>query len=199
MSQQRLAATDRSVSRASSVAASAGLGVIAAVVGYLLTYVLAASQVREVVSDSVPEWIGVAWFYYNAHLVEIETTGEFGGLGGTTTVDFLAESESTRTVLLYAVPPLVLVGVGALLAYQLGVTDLGGAVIVGVPVTIGYVLVMTIGAVVAETSSEGSFFGIEASGSMSPELLPAIVLAGLLYPLVFAPVGSVLVTVMRDP
>ncbi|RQG93263.1 hypothetical protein EA462_03465 [Natrarchaeobius halalkaliphilus] len=198
MSQQPLAATERSVSRASSVAASAGVGVLAAVIGYLVTYVAVAGEVEEAVGDSVAEWKGVAWYYYNAHLVDIDASGEIGSIGGSRTVDFIAQSGSTSATLLYVVPPLVLLGVGAMVAYQFDARDLGEAVIAGAPVTIGYAVVMGLGAVVTEASTEGSFFGVDLSGSIAPQLVPAIFLGGVLYPLVFATAGAILATVLAS-
>jgi len=198
MSHQRPTSTEGSVSRASSVAASAGLGVVAALLGYLLTFLVVASEVRSGLESDVAEWKGVAWYFYNAHLVEIEATGDVAGFGGTTTVDFIAQSDTARVTLLYAVPPLVLLGVGALLAYHFDVRDLGEAVVVGAPVTLGYVVVLAVGAVVSETSTQAEFFGIQASGSMAPELLPAILLGGLLFPLVFATSGAVIAAVVQS-
>ncbi|ELY44700.1 hypothetical protein [Natronorubrum tibetense] len=195
MTPQLSTATDGAVSRGSSVAASAGLGVLAAAIGYLVSYVLIVDEVRDAFGGDVADWKGVAWYFYNAHLVDIETTGSFGGFGGSSTVDFIAESSATSATLLYVVPPLVLLGMGAMLARQWNVADIGEAVTVGAPVTIGYAVVVGLGALVAESSAEGSFFGIEASGSVAPELLPAIVLGGILYPLVFATAGAVLVAV----
>ncbi|MFP8953249.1 hypothetical protein ACLI4Z_09800 [Natrialbaceae archaeon A-arb3/5] len=197
MAQQPLAATTRSVSRGASVAASAGLGVLAAAIGYLVTYVLIVDEVGEAVGENVAEWMGVAWYYYNAHLVNIETSGEFGGISGADTVNFIAESGSTSSTLLYVVPPVVLAVIGAVLAYQLDARDIGEGVLVGAPVAIGYAVVMGLGAVVAESSTEASFFGIEATGSTAPLLVPAIVLGGLLYPLVFATAGAILTAVLR--
>ncbi len=190
--------TGRSVSRGSSVAASAGLGVFAAAIGYLLTYLLIVSEVRDVLGGDVAEWKGVAWYYYNAHMVDVEASGSIGGFGGTETVDFIAQSGSTTASVLYVVPPLVLVAAGAALAYHLEARDLGEAVLVGAPVTVGYVVVMGLGALVAAASSEGSFFGVEATGSIAPALVPAVVLGGVLYPLVFATVGAVLVTTLES-
>ena len=189
---------NRSTSRASSVAASAGLGVLAAVIGYLLTYLLIVGEVRTRIGGDVADWKGVAWYYYNAHLVDVEASGSIGGFGGIEAVNFIAQSGSTTADVLYVVPPLVLVTAGAALAYHLGARDLGEAVAVGAPVTIGYVVVVGIGALVAEASSEGSFFGVEATGSVAPALLPAIVLGGVLYPLVFATAGAVAVTVLES-
>ncbi|WP_117369830.1 hypothetical protein [Natrarchaeobaculum sulfurireducens] len=198
MSQQRSTSTGESVSRASSVAASAGVGVVAALIGYLVTYLFAVSEVRSAFGDDVESWKGVAWYFYNAHLVEIEATGDIAGLGGTTTVDLIAQSDTTRVTLLYAVPPVVLLGAGLLLASHFGARDIGEGVIVGAPVTLGYLLVLAVGAVVSETSTESEFLGIEASGSMAPEVLPAILLGGLLFPLVFATTGAILAAVVQS-
>ncbi|APX97458.1 hypothetical protein [Natronorubrum daqingense] len=189
-------ANDGPASRGSSVAASAGLGVLAAAIGYLASYVLIIDEAREAVGDGVADWKGVAWYFYNAHLVDIETSGEFGAWGGTDTANLIAESGSTSATLLYVLPPLVLFTIGAILAAQWHVNDIGGAVLAAAPVTIGYAVVLSIGAHVAESSSEGTFGPIEMSGSVAPELLPAILLAGILYPLVFATAGAVLASTL---
>ncbi|WP_137291275.1 hypothetical protein [Natronorubrum halophilum] len=197
MTPQSATIDESATARYSSTAASAGLGVLAAAVGYLVTYVLIVDEVREVFGEDATEWKGVAWYFYNAHMVDVETTGSFGSFGSTSTVDFIAESGSTSATLLYVIPPLVLLGLGALLVVQWGVTDIGEAVVAGVPVTIGYAVVMGLGALVAETSSEGTVFGVDASGSVAPELVPALVLGGILYPLVFATGGAVLAAVFN--
>ena len=193
-----LSPTSTSTSRGSGVAASAGLGVLAAVIGYLLTYLLIVSEVRTRLGGDVADWKGVAWYYYNAHLVDVEASGSIGGFGGTEPVDFIAQSGSTTAGALYVVPPLVLVAAGAALAFHLGARDLGQAVAVGAPVTVGYAVVMGLGALVAEASAEGSFFGVEATGSVAPALGPAVVLGGVLYPLVFATAGAVAVAVLES-
>ena len=191
-------ASNGAQSSSASVAASAGIGVVAAAVGYLATYVVIASEVSEELSDDLAEWIGVAWYYFNAHLVEIETTGEWGAITASGSVDFIAESGSSNAMALYAIPPIVLLGLGVLFAARADVRSIGEAVAVGAPITIGYAAVMTILALVAETGYEGEFFGASVSGSMSPELLPAILLAGVLYPLVFATAGAILAVLVRS-
>ncbi|RQG94095.1 hypothetical protein [Natrarchaeobius chitinivorans] len=196
MTRQRRVSTTRRVSHTTSVAASAGLGVLAAAIGYLLAYLLVAGEVREGLGESVAEWKGVGWYYYNAHAVDVHASGEIGSFGGTRTVDFIAQSGSTSASLLYVVPPVVLLGAGAILAHRLDVRDIGEAVLVGAPVAIGYVVMMGLGAVVTESSTEATFFGIEATGTMGPALVPSVVLAGILYPLVFATAGSILVAVL---
>ncbi|QSX00480.1 hypothetical protein [Haloterrigena alkaliphila] len=190
--------SDGTTPRRSSIAASAGLGVLAAAVGYLLTYLLIGSDVREAFDGDVATWKGVAWYFYNAHLVDIEVSGSVGSFGGTDTMNLIAESSATNAGLLYVVPPLALLAAGALLARRLHAADFGEAVAVGAPVAIGYAVVMGIGAVVAETGAEGSFFGIGLSGSMAPELAPAVLLGGILYPLVFAPTGAALALLFAE-
>ncbi|MCU4927008.1 hypothetical protein OB905_13615 [Halobacteria archaeon AArc-dxtr1] len=198
MSKQTTVSADRTPSRGASIAASGGLGVLAAAIGYLVAYVAVADEARELGSD-IPEWMGVAWYYYNAHMVDLEVSGQLGGISGTDSVDLIAESGSTSAELLYVVPPLVLIGIGAIAAYQLDARDLGEGVIAGAPIAVGYAVVLGIGAVVAEASGESSFFGFNMSGSMAPELVPAVFLGGVLYPLVFATAGAVLVAVIRAP
>ncbi|MEY7849386.1 hypothetical protein AB7C87_09320 [Natrarchaeobius sp. A-rgal3] len=194
MAQQQLPSSARPVSRGTSIAASAGLGVLSAAVGYLITYLVVAGDVHETFDGNVAEWKGVAWYYYNAHAVDVHASGEIGSFARAETVNFITESSATSTTLLYLLPPLVLLGAGGLLAYHLEARELGEAVVVGAPVTVGYVVVMGLGAVVTETSSEATFFGIEASGTMGPAVVPAVVLGGILYPLVFATVGAIVVT-----
>ncbi|WP_408956821.1 hypothetical protein [Natrinema sp. 74] len=180
------------VSRRSSLAASVGAGVLAVTVGYLVTYLLVSGEVRDVFGDDVATWKGVAWYFYEAHLVDIQASSQVGSLGGTSTLDLIAQSESAGAGLLYVLPPLVLLAAGGLLAVRWNATDLGEAVVVGAPVAIGYGAVVGLGAVITEASARGSAFGIEVTASTSPELLPAVVLGGVLYPLVFATAGAVL-------
>ncbi|WP_049924508.1 hypothetical protein [Halopiger djelfimassiliensis] len=179
--------SDGIVSRRSSIAASAGTGVLTAAVGYLVTYAMIAGEANEVVGDGIATWKGVAWYFYNAHLVDIEANGSVGSFGTAGTVDFIAESGSTSATLLYAVPPLLLLATGALLVVRSNVDELGDEVIVAAPVTIGYALVIGLGAFVTESSSEGFVVGI----AFAPQPVPAFVL-GVLYPLVFATAGAVI-------
>ncbi|MFC6766525.1 hypothetical protein [Natrinema soli] len=197
MSSQLITSEEGPVSRGSSVAASAGLGVFAAALGYLVTYLLIGSEVREVAGDDVATWKGVAWYFYSAHLVDLEVSSSFGPFGGTGTVNLIAESSAANADLLYVVPPLVLLGAGALLSLRLNATDFGEAVAIGAPVTIGYAVVMGLGALVAESSGTLSA-GIGISESITPATVPAVLLGGILYPLVFAPIGAALALLFAD-
>lgn len=191
MSAQQTSAHGAPASRTSSIAASAGLGVLAAAIGYLVTYVLIRGEVAERL-DWVAEWKGVAWFYYEAHMVDIVGSGQLGDRTESGTFSFIAESTSTSADLLYVIPPIVLLLAGGALAYHWGVRDLGEAVVVGAPVTIGYAFVMAIGAVVSEDS--GEIFVL--STSASPDLVQAVLLGGILYPVVFATAGAVVTALL---
>ncbi|WP_290815957.1 hypothetical protein [Halovivax sp.] len=193
MSGQHATTVDASQPGRTAVAASAGAGVLAAAVGYALSYLLVGSEASENF-ERVAEWKGVAWYHYSAHLVDVEAGGSIGGFSGTTTVNVIAESGSASAQLLYLVPPVVLALTGAVLARRLGARDLGDAVAAAAPVAVGYGLVMGLGALVAEAGGEATVIGVEVGGSMAPQLIPAIVLAGVLYPLVFATAGAALAT-----
>ncbi|SEQ69203.1 hypothetical protein [Natrinema salaciae] len=197
MSSQLARSEESAVPGGSRVAAGAGLGVFAAVIGYLLTYLLISGEVRETISESVAEWKAVAWYFYNAHMVDIQSSGSFGPFGGTGTVNFITESSSSTAGVLYILPPLALLAVGAFLALRWNATDLGEAIIAGTPVTIGYGLVMGVGAIVTESSAEWSTFGIEGSSSTAPVLVPAVLLGGIIYPLVFSNAGAVIATAIN--
>lgn len=198
MSSQLATSKESAVPGGSRVAASAGLGVFAAVIGYLFTYLLVGAEVRQNFDGDVANWKGVAWYFYEAHLVDIEATSQVGSFGGTRLLNLIAESSSASAGVLYVLPPLVLFVVGAFLAVRWETTDLGDAVMAGAPVTIGYAVVMGLGAVIAEANTEASAWGIEATSSIGPTPLPAIGLGGLLYPLVFATAGAAIATAINE-
>ncbi len=60
-----------------------------------------------------------------------------------------------------------------------------------------YAAVISLGAIVAESTTEASAFGIETTSSIAPVLVPAIVLGGVMYPLVFATAGAAIGAVVN--
>ncbi|MBS3760375.1 hypothetical protein [Halodesulfurarchaeum sp.] len=179
------------------ILASAGLGGIAGIIGYLLSFLLVDGEARSVAIE-VADWKLVGWYFFNGHLVDVEATGSIGEFGGSETINFIAQSSAASAGVIYLVPPLVLLGVGGLLAARLDARDLGEAVFAGAPVAIGYVVVMTVGAVLTQASTEASFVGVDVSGSIGPQFLPSVLLAGVVYPLVFATVGAIMVLIIRS-
>ncbi len=136
MASQPVLSNDQSESNRTSVAASAGLGVVTAAIGYLLTAVLIAGEAGHAVGEEIADWKGIAWHYYNGHMVDIGGSGSIGGFSSSDAVNFLAESSSTSATLVYVIPPVVLLATGAALAYHFGARDIGSAVLIGAPVTI---------------------------------------------------------------
>ena len=175
-----------------NLASGALVGAGAYVVGYVLTFVLTVLDGVE--SGQVESWKAVGWVFYGAHNVEIQQSisSDQGSL--TESVDIfdqgVAELGSTVPQIVYLlVPVVVLLGAGYL-AY--GRADTGGletatAAAIGATVVVGYLVLAVLGAVLFEES--GGAFGVDAS--VGPELGTAIVLAGLVYPVVLGAVGAV--------
>ncbi|MFA9504049.1 hypothetical protein ACERIM_14900 [Natrinema sp. H-ect1] len=197
MSTERSTAGEPAVSSRSSIAASAGIGVLTAAISYLVTALLIGSEVRERFGDGVADWRGAAWYFYEAHMVDVELTGQVGSVGGTDTLDLIARTGGAAD-LLYVVVPLALIAAGAGLAVRLGASELGDAITIGLPVMIGYSAVLSVGAVAAKSTTEVSAFGIEATRTVAPALVPAVLLGGVIYPLVFATLGAAIATVLAS-
>lgn len=196
MAAQSFDSKDQSI-QPRQILASAGLGGIAVAIGYLLSALLVAGEARDVALD-VADWKVVGWYFFNGHLVDVEAAGSIGEFGGSETINFITQSTAASAGILYLIPPIVLLGVGGLLAARLDAGDMSEAVLAGAPVAIGYVVVMTVVALITQVSTEASFVGVDVSGSVGPQLLPAVLLAGLVYPLVFATVGAIVVVVLRS-
>lgn len=169
------------------LAAGAGAGVAAYLLGYLVTYVSQSGSVEERLQgynfivqlfggESITVWQAVGWLFYNAHLV---STRFEGGLGGPRSENFIASADGGATVLLYLVPVVLLVGAGALLARYEGVEEAGDGAVAGVAVAAGYFPLALVGA-----------FLFSYEGSVAPDLVTALLLAGLLYPLALGAVGG---------
>ena len=90
--------------------------------------------------------------------------------------------EDGFTVLLYVLPPLLLFGAGLAVYRYRDIADAAEGAVTGALVLPGYLVLSVVGAFLFEVTVG------DASGA--PALLPAIVLAGLLYPVVFGAAGG---------
>ena len=165
------------------------VGVVAWIVGYALTYVIVAPDVRDSALHRIIETFEgepatyemVGWVFYNAHLVDVvfqnvpilgsQTTSYIGG-------------EDGFTVLLYLIPVGLLLAAGLALARYRGAADPTAGALVGGTVLPGYLLLSVAGVFLFEVTLGG------ASGA--PDLLPAIVLAGIVFPVFIACAGGAL-------
>ena len=164
-----------------TLGAAAVGGVVAYLVGYALTYAAVgqdvsnslASRVLAVATDDPGTWPLGGWVFYNAHHVSVEVPGVFGS----TAVTLVGDPFSSA---LFVVLPVVLLAGGAAVAVPGRAEGAIAGTIAGVAVTIGYRPVAAVGAV-------GIDIGDATAG---PTVAAAVLLAGLVSPLVFGAVGG---------
>lgn len=176
----------RSESDAAVTLARGGLvGLAAWLLGYLVTFLLHAGSIRDAFATDVVEflagdpvtWKLVGWLYFNAHFVATSIPGLFGD----STTNFLSGAEDVTLLVLYVVPPLVLLVAGAAVAR--GVSDPTEGAKTGAALALGYFVASAVGAFLVRISVADAVAG--------PSLVTAILLAGVLYPLVFGAIGGV--------
>ena len=169
-------------------ARSLGRGAVAGpgawLLGYLVTYLLHAGGVRDALATDVLEflagdpvtWKLVGWLYFNAHFVDASVPGPLGR----STVNLLSGAEQPALLALYALPPVTLLATGAVTAY--GASETGEGTKSGAAVAVGYLLASLVAAFLVRISVVDAVAG--------PSLVTAVLLAGLVYPLVFGAAGG---------
>ena len=172
-----------------------GIGLQVAVLGVELSLDEdgSASDLFDVLDDEGPheqlsDWAGL---YYNGHFAELET--EQGG--ETESFDIYSEADSEEMELpsiAFRLPPIiVLIGGGYVLASrtQRRVGERPDPIVAGASIVVGYGLVAVLGIVLFSYSVTGAF-GSEAQ--IAPAAGDAILLPGLIYPLLFGAIGGFL-------
>ncbi|WP_435067807.1 hypothetical protein [Haloplanus sp. C73] len=170
-------------------------GVAAWVLGYAFTYLLVAPDVRESSLQRIIETFGgesatyelVGWVFFNAHFVN--TVFQNVPFVGSRTTSFVG-GEQGFTVLLYVIPVGLLLAAGVALARYQGVTDPTNGALTGLTALPGYLLLSVAGVFLFEVTVG------DVSGG--PTLLPAVVLAGIVYPVLFAGGGGALIGMVAD-
>jgi len=169
----------------------AAAGVVAYLLGYLVTYAWQAPSVDESLQginfvasllggQTVPTWKAVGWLFYNAHVVatRVPTVG-----GGERVVNFLDAADDGSLVLLYALVPVLLVLAGAAVARYGKADRPGTAAAAGASVVVGYFPLAVVGEFAfAHTFAEGV--------RVAPDPVTAVALAGIVYPAFFGAVGG---------
>lgn len=174
-----------------------GLGTFG--VGYVLTYAWRAPAVNEMFSglnflanllgvESIPTWKAVAWLFYGAH----GATTEFPRIGGGTELVNLVERSGGEVALLYALVVVLLLLAGATTAWLAGADTTREAGIAGATIATGYAIAATAGTVATAHPIGG------AGAHIAPEPVTAVLLAGVLYPVVFGTIGGILARYARD-
>ncbi|SEA22616.1 hypothetical protein SAMN04488065_2344 [Haloplanus vescus] len=183
------------VSDSLPLAAGALSGVAAWVLGYVFTYLLVAPDIRESALQRVIEAFGdgsatyelVGWVFFNAHFVD--TVFQNIPFLGSRTTSFVG-GEQGFTVLLYVIPVGLLLAAGVALARYRGATTPTDGVRVGLTALPTYLLLSIVGTFLFEVTVG------DVSGG--PDLLLAVVLAGLVYPALFAGGGGALVGMVAE-
>jgi len=182
---------------ARNVRVGAAVGFGAYLLGYLVTFLF--TRIDGVDSGEIAGWKFAGMIFYGGHTVDAEFTATVEGASETDRFDLFGSSGpeslgSTVPELLYfAVPVAVLVAAGYLLYarvdWRLSVAE---AAAVGATPTVGYLAAAVLGTFLFESASSGSLLGVSGSATLGPNLVPAVLLAGLLYPLVCGAVGGAL-------
>lgn len=167
--------------------ALAGIG--SWILGYVLTYLIVAPDVREsALNRLVDAFEGapatyemVGWVFFNAHFVD--TLFQDVPLMGTRAASFIG-GDGGFTPLLYVIPIALLVAAGLALARRHRASNPTRGVMVGLTVLPAYLLLSIAAVFLFEVTTLGA--------TVSPDLLTAIVLAGIAYPAVFAGAGGAL-------
>jgi hypothetical protein len=171
-------------------------GALAFLLGYLVTFLLQSSDLPEGLGSladalatlgvSPPAgWQVVGWYFLGAHNVGLEVSTSLGGQSGSGTV--LNDLGPLQMV----IPVLLLVLAGFLVARAAGARDATEGAKAGLTVVPGYLVLAVVLALASSWSFSESAGGLSASASIAPELLSAVLLAGVLYPAVFGALGGV--------
>ncbi|WP_254271892.1 hypothetical protein [Haloarcula marina] len=177
-----------------SYVSGAVVGVAAFVIAYVLVYAMTISVVRESMLTGLAEafgdenaaWKIVGWVFFNAQFVTTTITVDLPLVGGTEAVNLINESDALSPVL-YLIPPALLTVAGIAVARLDGTVETARALRVGPSVALGYLPLAVVGAFLF-TVSVG-----EGSGG-APDILTAVVLAGVVYPVVFGTLGATVAT-----
>ncbi len=180
--------------RSRSYVESALAGGLAWGLGYVFTYLLVAADVESSPLNRLIEFFGgesttyelVGWVFYNAHLVEISYTG----IGIFSPPRNFVGGEDGFTVLLYLIPPALLLIAGLAIGRYRGVVDTNDGAVTGALVAPGYLVLSIVGVFLFDVSVG------DASGA--PDPIPAILIAGIIYPVVFGALGGILASTTSE-
>lgn len=188
-----MATNDRLPLNAQVLGRGALMGAVAYVLGYLLTFLVVSASGSGSGGDSpVPGWKLIGWYFYNGHFVNLDVSGQLAGLAASDLSSLVAASDSATVQLVYVVPVVALLVAAVLLYRQVGpLAEARDAAIAGALVVVGYLPLALIGALLTAYTGSISIFGFEiGSVTIQPQLLPAVLLAGLVYPLAFGALGG---------
>ncbi|MFD1571118.1 transporter [Halorubrum laminariae] len=171
--------------------AGAGVGAVAYVLGYLITYLTQSGRIEEQLrglnffadlfgGDPIPAWQGVGWVFYNAHFVDTEVPAL---VGGARSVSLISEADGGSLAWLFVLPPLLLLAAGFFAGRFSGSSDASDGAQSGALVVAGYLPLAVIGAFLFR-------YSVGDGAAVSPTLVTAVLLAGAVYPALFGGIGG---------
>jgi hypothetical protein len=177
------------------VVRGAARGALAFLLGYLATFMIQSGDLPEglgSVADALAAlgvsppagWQVVGWYFLGAHNVGLEVSTSVAGQSSLGTI------LNDLGILQMVVPVVLLVLAGFLTARAAGVPDGIEGTKAGLTVVPGYLVLAVVLALSSSWSFSESAGGVSASASVAPELLPGVLLAGVLYPVVFGALGG---------
>jgi len=171
-------------------------GGVAYFVGYVLTYVLfrlddGLSSGAEFADAGGSTRDAVGWVFYNLHHIDTELTMTSGGETESETTSIISERSTDIPELVYYLVPIIgLLVVGYMLAQRVQLYETGDALKIGSLGVAGYLPLTILGTLLFDVSGEEEGFGETISYSVSPELLPAVLIMGVIFPLLFGAIGG---------
>lgn len=123
----------------------------------------------------------LGWMFYNAQTVPIQITGRDGSQ---TTVNLLKEVGVSNPLMYNAIPAVVLVVFGVILAQRASVTSLSSGLVAGATLVVGYGVLAVGGALFFRVSAQGLTYQLP--------LVNAIMVVGIAYPLISGGIGGLL-------
>jgi len=171
------------------VVLGAVVGLVTWLVGFALTYLLAADEIEdssiqqflEAVDQDPETYEMVGWVFYNSHMVDTVVT-DIPGIGDQAT-NFIGGDDGF-SVFLYVIPVALLLIAGLAVGRSQGVTDISTGLVAGLTLVPGYLLLSVAGLFLFEATIAGSTIG--------PQRLQGLFLVGLVYPAGFGGLGGVL-------
>ena len=167
------------------IAAGATMGGVAYVVNYLVTFafVMLESDGNSFdTNDYLFELVG--WVLYNAHFVPTELSASGLGVSQSETTNFLAQAPNLT------VPrplwTLVIVVALAVAGYVVASRSSGSGQKAGAAVVIGYLPLAVAGTFLFQVNRGNSV----GNATIGPETIPAIVVAGIAFPVICGAIGG---------
>jgi len=182
----------------SGIVGGAAAGAAAYLLGYLFAYVTQQSAVEEQLAgfnffadlfggDPIPTWQAVGWVFYNGHFVDTQIPSL---VGGAQTTNLISQADGGSLTLLYVVPPVLLLLAGLVASRVAGATEAAAGAKNGAFVVAGYLPLAVIGAFLFRYSV--------GDGTVAPDVVTAVLLAGAVYPGVLGAVGGAGATLLSD-